>query len=78
MELKCLNLTMVPDIFGKNNQFVVHSALLILPTVQNNRHRFCKNMVLTEFYSNYEIQYRNSNIYLCPNVARFWKDVFKR
>ena len=26
----------VPDIFGKTNQIVVHSALSVLPTVQNN------------------------------------------
>ena len=60
----------VPDIFGKNNRFFVHSAFIIpayrlqYKTIQ----RFCKtwHTLNFNFTLNYEIPSRKLNILLMP------------
>ena len=70
----------VPDIFGKNNQFFVHSAysqyFLQYKTIQ----RFCKTWHALNFNFTLIMKFNLENriFYLCPNVAGFLKNVFKR
>ena len=63
----------VPDIFGKNNQFFVHSVKSVLPTVQNNKQIFCKTWHILNFNFNLTMKFNLENriFYLCPNVAGF-------
>ena len=70
----------VPDIFGKHIQFFVHSALSILPTVQNNKQIFSKTWHSLNFNFTLIMKFNLENriFYLCPKVAGFLINVFKR
>ena len=74
MELKCLNLRFLIYL-TKISYF-----LCILPTVQDNKQIFCKTWHSLNFNVTLIMKFNLENqiFYLCPNVARFFKNVFKQ
>ena len=67
-----------PDIFGKNNHFlcILRQFCLQYKTIQ----RFCKTWLALNFNFILIMKFNLENriFYLCPNVAGFMKNVFKR
>ena len=72
--------SMVPDIFGKNILFFVHSVKSDLPTVQNNKQIFCKtwHSLNINFILIMKFNLETQLFFLCPNVAGFLKNAFKQ
>ena len=71
---------MVPDIFGKNILFFVHTVKSDLPTVQNNKQIFCKtwHSLNINFILIMKFNLETQIFFLCPNVAGFLKNAFKQ
>ena len=69
----------VPDIFGKNNQFLVHSVY-VRSVFSTKLSRDFLNMALTEFKFLLIMKFNLEDriFYLCPNVTGFLKNRFKR
>ena len=70
----------VPDIFGKNNQFFVHSAYVSSAYSTKQSRDFVKHGThrILIFTLIMKFNLENRIFYLCPNVAGFLKNVFKR
>ena len=77
MELKCLNLRFLIYL-EKITYFFVHSALSVMPTVQNNKQIFCKtwNSLNLNFTLIMKFNLENRIFNLYPNVAGLLKNVF--
>ena len=71
----------VPDIFCKNNHFLcILRSQFCLRTVQNNKEILCKtwHSLNINFTLIMKFNLENQIFYLCPDVAGFKKNVFKR